>query len=91
MDILISSVNDVFSKSISEKRVYIMVFKTNIQYKKDVKVVSLPLNQSALINSWNIDLDDCDKILRIESHTLDSEAVISIIQKAGYCCEELAD
>lgn len=81
-----------FSELILEnEQAHILLFKTNIQYKKDMKIIGSLLAKANYINSWNVDLDDCDKVLRIESKTDDHQIIISIIQNAGFRCEELAD
>jgi len=38
---------------------------------------------------WNVDREDIDKVLRIESTDNDIEAIRNKIQYAGYVCEEL--
>lgn len=35
------------------------------------------------------DLEDCDKILKIENSEIDSEGVIHLVAKHGYQCEIL--
>ncbi|MEJ0105481.1 MAG: hypothetical protein WDO19_24265 [Bacteroidota bacterium] len=40
---------------------------------------------------WNFDLEDCDKILRIDSQTEISQPVIKLLQNIGFDCEELPD
>jgi len=74
-----------------EKCEVIHVFKTNLTYKKDVKKISGTLNSRIEIMSWNVDLSDIDRILRIESSKINAEEVIQIIKTAGYDCEELTD
>ena len=92
MDRSTSTTMDVISETIIEReQVHILVFKTNIRHKKDVKTVGLLLNPSILINRWTIDLEECDKVLRIESPVNDYQKIIALIQHAGYCCEELVD
>jgi hypothetical protein len=69
----------------------ILVFKTNIRYKKHVNRVEPHLNGTEGILRWNVDLDDKDKILRIEAGNLHPEAVETAVKNAGYLCEELKD
>jgi hypothetical protein len=38
---------------------------------------------------WNFDLDDCDKILRVESAAPNAVHVMRVLKVAGYACEEL--
>ena len=44
----------------------ILVFKTNIRYKKQILSVGKQLDTIADIRKWNFDLHDKAKILRIE-------------------------
>ena len=69
----------------------ILVFKTNIRYKKHVTMVEPHLNRTKGILRWNVDLDDKDKILRIEAGNLHPQAVEAAVKDAGYFCEELKD
>ena len=69
----------------------VLVLKTNIRYKKQLKEVEPLLNNQDSILRWNIDLQDRDKVLRIESTALPINDVIQLIQNAGFHCEELAD
>jgi len=40
------------------------------------------------IEEWNLDLDDCDKVLRIISHEINHEHIIRLMNDHGYeCCE----
>lgn len=69
----------------------VWVFKTNIQFKKDVKHVEAVLNQTPGVMCWHVDRQDADKVLRVESPFLQPEQIIALIKQAGYCCEELPD
>ncbi|WP_347053597.1 hypothetical protein [Flavobacterium olei] len=67
----------------------IFVFKTNVF--DDLAAMELkPLLDMQLPNSiWNFDLEDCDKILRIDSQIEIAEKTINLLQNIGYHCEEL--
>jgi hypothetical protein len=69
----------------------ILVFKTNVQYKKNLKQVMPHLNEMKGVIRWNIDFHDRDKILRIVSNDLSPRVVENTLKNAGYACEELAD
>lgn len=69
----------------------ILVFKTNIGSEYDLKKVGDALAKETRIKGWNVDQDDVDKVLRIESHHLHPLEVIRLMHQAGYCCEELPD
>ncbi|MFT3935611.1 MAG: hypothetical protein QM726_18430 [Chitinophagaceae bacterium] len=69
----------------------ILILKTNIRNKRQVKTVAPLLDEQPGITRWNIDLMDIDRVLRIESTAVAMPAVIQLIQEAGFHCEELAD
>jgi hypothetical protein len=69
----------------------VLVFKTNIRYKKQIHAVATRLDQISDINRWNFDLQDKDKILRIETATISPTIIENTLQQAGYFCEELDD
>lgn len=69
----------------------IYVFKTTVKTKKEVKQLEPKLNEGLLTAKWNFDLDDNDKILRIDSHFEISEIAIKILKQNGFECEELND
>ena len=67
----------------------ILIFKTNIRFKKDVKNIAQIINAIPTVAFWNVDRADIDKVLRVGSTSNDTEAIRNKIQYAGYCCEEL--
>ena len=69
----------------------ILVFKTNLKFKKQVNTVTNHLNNLEGITRWNVDLLDKDRILRIEARDLSPRAVEQTLQQAGFFCEELDD
>ena len=75
-------------KPIQQPRQTILVFKTNIQYKREVKQLA-PLFNTPEIIKWNIDLDDCDKVLRVITHKLTSIEIALAAKEKGFECKEL--
>ena len=69
----------------------VLVFKTNIEDTKQVKYLLPYLKALDGIVKWNVDLNDCDKILRVETEYLQPFAVVNILANAGYYCAELQD
>lgn len=69
----------------------VLVFKTNVRYKKNIHEVAVRLDQFTDINRWNFDLQDKDKILRVETADLSAEVIENTLKQAGYYCKELAD
>jgi len=77
--------------SFREMTITVLVFKTNLQFKKDVNRLSPVLGNTADIIRWNVDRDDIDKVLRIETRGLTAQEIIRLVNNAGYFCEELPD
>lgn len=69
----------------------ILIFKTNIRFKKDLKIIRPLLAAHKPIIKWNVDRQDTDKVLRVESASEDTLEIIKTIKEAGYQCEELPD
>lgn len=69
----------------------VLVFRTNIRFKKDVRDVGNVLDTIPGIRRWNVDREDTDKVLRIESQQLSPAVVIEIVTAAGFFCEELPE
>lgn len=67
----------------------ILVFKTNLSNHRHIRKVKPSLNLHPYISEWNVDLHDCDNILRIVSENIPEGEVERIIIGAGYLCEEL--
>ncbi len=67
----------------------ILVFKTNLTDNKHLSVIKSALNHHPYIKKWNVDLQDCDNILRVESDGIAGDEVESMLLNAGYYCEEL--
>jgi hypothetical protein len=84
-----STLRDPAQKAATE--LFVLVFRTDIRFKKDLKTITPALDQHPLITKWNVDMDDTDRILRIVSSESNPEEFISIVKQAGFFCEELND
>ena len=69
----------------------ILVFKTNVTSKKKVSMIAPLLTSFPTIRQWNFDLDDRDKILRIEATGLNPGLIERLLLRAGFNCQELDD
>lgn len=69
----------------------LFIFGTNLQTEKDKQVISKVLNANHQIERWNIDLEDIDSVLRIESQSLTAEQIIKIITEQDFKCSELSE
>ena len=69
----------------------VLIFKTNIRYKKHINVIEQHIAKQPGIIKWNVDLKDVDKILRIEAADLHPAKIEGLVKSAGYRCKELKD
>jgi len=71
----------------------VYVFKTDVQDKQSARHIILFLQRVFSRCRINFDLDDCDRILRIESSQgLIEDAQIQLLAtRQGYYCEPLVD
>jgi hypothetical protein len=69
----------------------ILIFKTNIYHDTDIQTIASMFDTDDRISKWNIDRDDVDHVLRIQSETLETHEVIRLVQQSGFTCEELTD
>ena len=67
----------------------IFVFRTNIKNKKQALALKLLFKDREPVLAFNVDLNDHDKVLRVEASGLKSQDIISEIEKLGFICEEL--
>ena len=69
--------------------VNIHIFKTNITNINHVLNLSRYIANIDGIKKWNIDLQDCDKVLRVEALNLSPYYISTVVQMAGYYCVEM--
>jgi PhnB protein len=65
------------------------VFKTNISNKANGRRILSILSATYPLVKFNIDLADCDKILRAEGVTINVEAIIAVVRRNGFDCATL--
>lgn len=61
-----------------------LTFKTNINCGGCVKAVTPHLNQVDSVESWQVDTDNPDKILKVQSATGNRQKVMEAVKKAGF-------
>lgn len=65
------------------------IFKTNVQRKAEAKMLLLKLVQVFPEHKMNFDLDDWDKILRVQGNDISVEKIILLLNKENYQCKVL--
>jgi len=67
----------------------IYVFKTSVRTKIQAKGIKPHIDQILPNAKWNFDLEDCDKILRIDSEVNISLPIKNLLKNHNFYCEEL--
>lgn len=67
----------------------VLVFKTNMVCAGCKRTVASALACFEPALRWSVDLEDDDKILRVETTVVTPQAIIQAIRQAGFTCEEL--
>jgi hypothetical protein len=65
------------------------VFKTNVQHADESAMIVQKLLECIPDAQINFDLDDCDKILRVESAFVPKVKIMLLLNSYGYHCELL--
>ena len=65
------------------------VFKTNVQAEDLAQELTVRLLAHFPEHKINFDLQDCDKILRVEGTAISREKIIDLITSEGYQCHVL--
>ena len=65
------------------------VFKTNVQKKIQSKMLLHILSEAFPLFKINIDLKDCDKVLRVEGENMEVSRIMILVKENGFKCELL--
>jgi len=70
----------------------LLILKTDIRTKRQLNQVKPVFRKMKDISKWTIDMDDTDRVLRLETKIDYQEAdMIELLQSQGINCEELPD
>ena len=67
----------------------VVVFKTNVQEFSEAQNLVALLRRHFPDSKINFDLDDCDKVLRVEGSNLRIEKVMTLVMEKGFLCAVL--
>jgi predicted RNA binding protein with dsRBD fold (UPF0201 family) len=67
------------------------VFKTNVLCTEDADKILAELLNNFPRYKINFDLDDCDKILRVQGDNISSAEIEARLTDLGYLCEVLSE
>ncbi|RFS20546.1 hypothetical protein DVR12_18445 [Chitinophaga silvatica] len=66
------------------------IFKTNINTNQDKNTVINAISTQIQVKACTIDLEDCDKVLRIDSPMpFTTQSIINVVTRLGFNCEIL--
>ncbi len=65
------------------------IFKTNIQTLHDKKKVIGEIQANFSVMACSIDIEDCDRVLRIVSQQVREDAIMAFVKRLGYHCDLL--
>ena len=70
----------------------ILVFKTSVSSKEEAEQILPFLNAHVLPHgNCHFDLEDRDRILRVEGHDINASHFIGLLNEKGFECFELED
>lgn len=67
----------------------IEIFKTNVQNESDTIMIIKSIQEYFHDHLINFDLEDCDKILRIEANQIESNKIIELLNILSFDCVRL--
>lgn len=71
-------------------RTKLLILKTNIRSKQMLKMLIPAFNGHQSIQRWSVDLEDIDKVLRVEANVnIEEKEIIQLVEKHGFYAEDL--
>ncbi|MCV9927047.1 hypothetical protein OIU83_05265 [Flavobacterium sp. LS1R49] len=67
----------------------IEIFKTNVQNQIDTNIIIKNVLEYFPDHKVNFDLEDCDKILRIEANEIEPGKIIELVNTLSFDCIKL--
>lgn len=76
----------MLSKNIDSR---ILIFRTSVSKKTDIKRISRVFSKYPRINQWNVDFEDWEKVLRIECCGISANEIITLLRELNIYAQEL--
>ena len=67
----------------------ILIFRTSITTEQDIERIETLFVQYFHIHKWSVDLEDWEKVLRIESKGITTNNIIDLLHTIGIIASEL--
>lgn len=74
---------------VSNNKRAILIFRTSITTELEIERIKILFAQYSKIHKWNVDFEDWEKVLRIESQGITETDVINILQTINIYISEL--
>lgn len=70
----------------------LLIFKTDINTQEEVNKIQSVFDRFSFILDWSIDLEDVDKVLRVEAlDGIKEHDIVTLTNVKGYMCTPLPD
>lgn len=69
----------------------ILIFKTSVTTKADTLRLKPYIESIVNKGNWSFDLEDSDKVFRVETDINICQPLLSVFTENGFLCEELED
>ncbi|WP_420317070.1 hypothetical protein [Ekhidna sp.] len=70
----------------------LIILKTDIKTKRQLNQLKPALSQNDCIARWSIDMDDVDRVLKVETKKdAPKSEMLHFVRSQGVYCEELPD
>ena len=67
----------------------VRIFKTNVERLEKANGITAVLSERLPAHTINFDLEDCDKILRVNDSKILNHKIIELVNSYGFHCEVL--
>ena len=62
----------------------ILVLKTSLATKVDIRKIDLLFDSHPQIVGWNVDLEDCDRVLRVVCNEMTEADIVELLHLVGF-------
>lgn len=68
----------------------VLIFKTNAKTQAHIREIGLLFKPIGRIKEWSVDLEDCDRILRVVAFNTHHQAIEGLLKTIGIECKQMA-
>jgi len=67
----------------------IYVFITSVNTQMDINKIKDDLDKLHSLTKWSFDLEDCDRVFRVETSLKDPKEIMQILHEKGFYCKKM--